>query len=311
MLLYALLTATIAWAEPDFSEPALLWEQAQSDYQAHHFSEAYFKLKRLTEKYPTHQNRNSALLQLGHCALEAGHLVQARAALRQVIAIPSPRTLGHQARIHLARLELKQGRIKNALLTTLELDRQKSLDPDLRAEGLILKSQALLASEQLLAAERALDSALTQAAKSARLKALERSARLSLKIALCERETKPTGSEIAVRNAMESRGVCLLEALTVLQVINAQPEFWERDSLRLEGARTWSQAFQRFWAACEAPPNPPAKPKRTAAQLAAWRSELQDYLLTACNQTRTQATAFLSPFQAGADLELLKQSLER
>lgn len=313
MWLCVLLSATIAWASPDYSEPALLWEQAQADYEAHRFQEAYLKLKRLTEKYPTDSHHTASLLMLGHSALEAEHLDDARRALRKVIVQRSHQSDGHQARIYLVRTDLRQNRNKNALLTAMELDHEKNLDPALRSEGLIFKSLALLASRQALAAERALDSAQEGevTSSSARLTGLERYARMQWKLQSCSLPSKHMNSETGVRHAMETQGTCLLEALSILRTLNAQPDFWERDRWRLKGAEAWSQAFDRFWESCETPPPPPTKPKRTSAQIAAWRSELKDFLLSACNQTRTQAISFLGPFQDGADLQLLRHSLEK
>lgn len=287
-------------------EAHFLWKDGKSEFDNKLYRSASIKLERLIARYPGHREYLEAHCLLGRAFLELSEPEKALEPLRYCSSSAQKKGEGKvRAQLWLGRAELAALNFHEALLVAREVEKQSSRSsPDLLVQILILKAQAQLELDRLARARSALASAREETQKNPQGKSPILSSTLSelaltelrLKTHDCARLPGPGFlNELQVRNQLDRRGSCLLEALALFKDVLRLGQVAHSDQASFEV----NLAFQNYSKACHKPPDPPETHpvRRTRKQLSEYRAELKAVLEKECDLKYTQASDLLKNWE--------------
>lgn len=296
------MTAPTSLGGTSNAEAKVLWNEGELAIQKSRYEEAASLLKRYVDRYPGYPNSLKAKYYLGQAWFKLGKYDLALLELQGFITASAPSEDSARARLLQGDLYLLKGDFSAAYLMTYDLDqlllRQKSeeLKNDLKLRNLALKANALLGLKQKSRLQLALTALESQLASvtSAEGRGIAYQAQLRAKLAECtEFPSQKDLKESQIRDQLDRRGTCLLEALqNYRQVLrNAEPE-----SVALAGAEM-TAAFKSYAAICKNPnsafaaSDSDAKSQNRSGRVL--QSELSAKLTAECSQKWQTAVEFL------------------
>lgn len=290
------------------AESAILWKDSQTYYARENCQDALSRLKRLVDRYPgypTATDYRKARFELGHCYYELNRDKEAIQTLKTYLEGAGDHPDAERARELMGLAQLRSKQLREAYLTSTELEKSETLET--QAKALLLRAHVWIARNNNEKAKASNVSALALADQThsnpllaqARLTEFEISTRecalpAFLKAAgkKTKKATKELKEESKVRTEIEARGTCLDEALVNFRTI-LTPEHSPSADRAVSLA---AKAFEDYRHACQNPPNPPhLTPKdRTAAQLKSYKAELADELTQIYEGHRKAALQMIS-----------------
>lgn len=287
------------------AEAEILWEDGKKAFDASEFSECADRLQRLVDRYPAFAQSHSAHFILGKSWLELGRADKALPPLKYFVESSNPES-APSARLWLGRAYLDLHKFHEAYLLTLEKNR--GLAPEIETENLLIKSRALMGMKQDDRATQSIQSARKLAPQNHDLVDKIDLIDLQLKLRACAKYAAAKQlAEDQARSQIESRGVCLLEAVSrfkdpILAMTGAQTQ--------KQATQELSTAFQAYTEVCAHPPDPtPLRPKpRTREQLIRYRHELAAQLREDCGKKSAAASRLIKGTRLDGAIRLNPQT---
>jgi tetratricopeptide (TPR) repeat protein len=279
-------------------EAQVLWREGQAAAESSKHQDAVNYLQRLVDRYPGTPGYLKAKYFLGRSYLELDQPKKALIPLKDFISGNGLNLDSAKARTLLGQTYLAVGRFHEAYLTSLELDQIENkiaLTSDIILESLLVKAQALLGLKHDSRAVSALEAAekkLTDK-NSPQIRGQTYNLKLKLKILHCSQFPGPSPlDEGQIRDQLDRRGTCILEALLLFQKVLATGD------LRTAGIATTqiNQAYTSYYQSCKTPKITP----RTATPLEQKRfqAELADRLTQDFKKKSNLSIEFLSSWKA-------------
>jgi hypothetical protein len=287
-----------------------LWGEAERAFAAGELAAAEKALDALIRDHATHPRAVDARHLRGLVKLARTRPAEAVGDLRAYVEARGRTPQGLAARLALGRAYLESGRAHEALLASEEVLRSRRPAPEnaARIRAVALKTRALLALDRVDRAEAAVRSAASDLRRFARedaaLTGELRRLEFEVKLRRCESAGAAARlTEAQARTEAERRATCLQESLPLFRAVleGASP------SAAGEAAEALGRAFASHRQFCETPPTPPEP--RTAAQLAAYRSELGQALMTLHRAARDRTLELFHTWKASFGGEMV-QALE-
>jgi tetratricopeptide (TPR) repeat protein len=280
-------------------EAATLWREGRLAMDDSRFQDAVNSLERMVARYAGKPGYLEAHLLLGEALLELGKSEMAVVPLKYYITANPNQLNSARARIALGHSYLNLNKLHEAYLVTLELDKMRTrhkLSSDILLETLLIKAQAQLGLKHESKAISALESAEKQLSEqnSPQIKGKIYGLQLQLKFSECEQlPSKGNLDEGQIRNQLDRRGTCLLEALLLFHKI------LKMGDLRSAGiaVNQVNHAFKSYSVSCADPPPPPLAKKRSALETRRYREELTDLLAQECQKKAADALDLLASWK--------------
>lgn len=289
-------------------EEGVLWEDGKAAFEKAMHLEASQKLQRLVDRYPANAHRPDSLLMLGRSYLAMDEYAAARMALQALVHMKSTQPIGIEGRVWLGQALLGLRKHSAAYLSALEVESLPS-PPSIRAEALLVKSQALIGQGKDFRAERAADAAspwikkVTDAQTASKLRARQYAVRLDLKLRECVLLPRPSRDERRIRNEIEQRGLCLMEASTLFKRQRDEGRTAADERLGLSAAQKLVQGWEDYARACAQPLVPSeGSPKQ-------FKAELVDYITQTCRASFTTARDMVKDWPTGSPEVVLLNKL--
>lgn len=206
-------------------EAQFLWKESQTALRELRYQDAVTLLQRYVDRYAGEPNTLKAHALLGKALLEIGEPKKAISVLRDFLGSSQNLVDSLEATIDLGRSYLTQNLFTEAYLASLEMSRFSAhlkSSSDSQMEILLIRSQALLGLKHQARAQNALESAEKRIINKTSPAITGRIFDLKLQIKLQHCETLPgigPLDEAQLRDQLERRGTCLLEALLIFQKV--------------------------------------------------------------------------------------------
>ena len=287
-------------------EASVLFEEGQKSFHDESYQTVIDDLQRLVDRYPAAPGYLAAHRMLGIAYLNLGKFKRALTPLKYYVQTAGNSTAGLETRLWLGAAYLGLGQSNDAYLCAAEIinrlekeEDRKKITPvgqlrDIQIQALLLKADALLMQDHSERAIRAMTSAeqLISPDSPALLQAYLARVQLEIKTGECSRFSK-TGplEELQVKNQMERKGTCLLQAAMIYH-----------DTLKT-GEKKWSAvatqdlkaALKNYSLSCAHPPRPPGK--RTQLELRRYTAELAELLRPECERNHTKLKELLNTWK--------------
>ncbi len=301
-------------------EAEVLWESGNRAFTESSWEEAITNLQRYISRYPGKPHFLKSHLLLGQALLARQDFSAAAKPLRyfaDATKDSGERVLG---RALLAQAYLGQKKFHEAFLATQEAEKIYRKDESLQSQRdllvrtLIAKTQALIGIGDDLHEKLAIianDGALQVAQNSSASDLVAQAWVNSLRLKTWQCSKFPSAkklSEEQVKDQMDRRGTCLLEAMKI------QYNLFQTQDITgtQQGNALIVKAWQEYLAAADAPPPPlPLKPKdRTATQIKRYYAELSSFLRIAAHQDLRDALAIIAGWTLPAKMHSARDVLK-
>jgi TolA-binding protein len=287
-------------------EANVLWNDGKAAYDAEEFAKAIPLFQRLVDRYPGFSGYLEAHRYLGRAYLFNDQAKLSIPPLRYYITATADRELSLRARIWLAEANLATGNPHEAFLSSIEIEKSPSADPQTFAEGEIMKAHTLIALKEDERAQKVLDAVKQKPIVDTDpvLKGQAAQVELQLKIHDCEKPITPSPKvgldELKVQDAYSRRAICLQEALLLVRhAVDAAGT--GKDLMTLKQAQ--GEILRGFIAYNHAIQNPPLaahNASQTTLQKNQYKAELVDHLRGDQRRTYQEATASLTTWKKEA-----------
>lgn len=288
---FLIILNSIALAEPlsptsvgpqSEAEAPLLWEKGKTSFDQGQFDQAVYYLERLTQRYPS-LSHPEALFLLGRSYLNLHRTAEALHPLKSWIAQQAGTPLAIQGKMLLVRTQLLLRHFHEALLLCEEVLKAKIKDP----EVLALKAEALMGLNQLSRARQTLDL----------LTSKNNFQELNLKLHFCQEwlnRNKPSQklNEAQVREQLNQRGSCLLEAAVWLQKVFKEGV----TATATQATQKFHSALKELFQTCHRPPVlPPGS--RSQEEIRHFKQELALILKRDCKDNYSKIRDFIEKWE--------------
>lgn len=244
-------------------EAALIWKEGKTAFEQKKFKEAIFPLQRLIDRYPGASGYLQAHYLLARAFLVLHRPAESLEPLKYYIQAVNQDL---EAKIWLGRAYLELKKYHEADLISLEVEkarsRVKTADFN-RIQALLIRTQALIGMGKDAYAENVLASAkaMLPGVASPGLPMAEGEALwlgLELKTVACRKlPSKERLAEGQLKNQLERRGLCLLEAMVLFHdVLEKFIAIKEKTRAKI-AEKEMVVAFKEFDIACSHPAEPP------------------------------------------------------
>ncbi len=294
-------------------EAKILWMEGTHAFQHQKMKEASYLLQRYVDRYPGYPHFIEAHLFLGQAYFELEKYEDAIRHLKGFIAA-HPSSLGKkviEAKLRLGKTYVAAHKYEEALILSTELDRlprKASLSATELYESLLNKSNALLGLKHPDRATLVLDSiwdsieGKADPSSSKNLSTQANLLRLKLKNINCSRlPSSGPLDESQLRNQLERRGLCLLEALLNYRKIlqNDDPK------ASIIATELIENGFDEYARVCAAPApiSHLVKGQRTQTEIRNYQNELRDLLTEDCKTKRKEALDLLNSWKGSLSQE--------
>jgi len=291
-------------------EADVLWNDGKSAYDAEEFAKAIPLFQRLVDRYPGFSGYLEAHRYLGRAYLFNDQAKMSIPPLRYYITATADRELSIRARIWLAEANLAMGKPHEAFLSSIEIEKSPSADPQTFAEGEIMKAHTLIALKEDERAQKVLDAVKQKPIVDTDpvLKGQAAQVELQLKIRDCGKPITQSSKggpesgmdELKVQDAYSRRAICLQEALVLVRHA-VDSAGTGKDLMTLKQAQ--GEILRGFIAYNHAIQNPPLAAhhaSQTTLQKKQYKDELVDHLQGDLRRTYQEATASLTTWKKEA-----------
>jgi TolA-binding protein len=295
-------------------EASVLWNDGKSAFDAEDYAKSIPLFQRLVDRYPGSSGYLEAHRFLGRAYLLNDRAKDSIDPLRYYISAASDRELSVRTRVWLAEAYLATDNPREAYLSSLEIEKSPSADPQTFAEGELMKAQVLIALKQQEKAQKVLDAVKQKPILQTDPLLIGQAAHveLQLKVHDCGKPvipqeetpnkasgkkgsaTGPSGmDELKVQDAYARRAVCLQEALVLVRhVLDASGT--GKDLMTVNEAQSVIlRGFEQYNRSILNPPPAVRASAQTAKQKKQYREELVDHLQIDRKKTYDEANTSL------------------